>query len=49
MVKTNAENIDKNDKESLNALSDTLPPPQSKYQLNIIRFFIFNVNESAVR
>lgn len=28
MVKTNAENIDKNDKESLNALSDKIPPPK---------------------
>lgn len=27
MVRTNAENIDKKDKESLNALSDTIPPP----------------------
>lgn len=28
IVRTNAENIDKKDKESLNALSDKIPPPQ---------------------
>ena len=44
MVKTNAENIDKKDKESLKALSDKIPPPQIKYQLNIILFFEFVVN-----
>ena len=44
MVKTKAENIDKKDKESLKALSDKIPPPQIKYQLNIILFFEFVVN-----
>ncbi len=48
-VKTNAENIDKKDKESLNALSDKIPPPQIKYRLIIIIFFKFNVNERGAR
>jgi hypothetical protein len=47
MVKTNAENIDKKGKESLKALSDKIPPPQIKYQLNIILFYSFIVNESG--
>lgn len=47
MVKTKAENIDKKDKESLKALSDKIPPPQIKYQLNIILFYSFIVNESV--
>lgn len=47
MVKTKAENIDKKDKESLKALSDKIPPPQNEYQLNIILFYSFIVNESG--